>query len=141
MHRIPAKEATWKLCRVTKKALGARAIPYIVTHDGRTIPYPDTNVHIGDTIKYDFIKNKIIQVYPFKQGTLCMVTRGRNIGRVGTIEKVMLFFLFLFLFFFGIAIFRNSKRKFLTFSFCFFNFARFCFLIFIFNTFNNKHKN
>lgn len=88
MHRIAAKEATWKLLRVRKKALGARAIPYIVTHDGRTIPYPDPAIKIGDTIKYDFIKNVVTEIFPFRTGTICMVTGGRNVGRVGIVEKV-----------------------------------------------------
>merc|ERR1719445_654394 len=43
LHRIPVTEANWKLLKVKKKALGARGIPYIVTHDGRTIPYPEPN--------------------------------------------------------------------------------------------------
>lgn len=88
MHRIPVKEATWKLLKVKKKALGSRGIPYIVTHDGRTIPYPDPAIFINDTIKYDFMKGKVMQIVPFRVGGLCMVTKGRSVGRVGVIEKV-----------------------------------------------------
>merc|ERR1712154_740153 len=73
---------------VKKKALGARGIPYIVTHDGRTIPYPDPKIHVNDTIKYDFMKGKVLQICHFKMGGLCMVIRGRGIGRVGVIEKL-----------------------------------------------------
>jgi len=88
LHRIPVHEATWKLLKVKKKALGARGIPYIVTHDGRTIPYPDPKINISDTIKYDFMKGKVLLIAPFKMGGLCMVIRGRGIGRVGVIEKL-----------------------------------------------------
>lgn len=68
--------------------MGARGIPYIVTHDGRTIPYPDPNIYVNDTIKYDFIKGKILQVCHFRVGGICMLTGGRNVGRVGVIEKL-----------------------------------------------------
>jgi len=88
LHRIIADEANWKLLKVVKKGLGARAIPYIVTHDGRTIPYPDPQIKIGDTIKYDFMKGKISGIAHFQKNAICMITGGHNIGRVGSIEKV-----------------------------------------------------
>lgn len=87
LHRIAVGEANWKLCKIVKKAIGARGIPYIVTHDGRTIPYPDPNIYIGDTIKYDFLNGKILDVVHSRIGALCMIVHGRNIGRVGVIEK------------------------------------------------------
>jgi len=88
LHRIPVEEASWKLLKVVKKAMGARGIPFIVTHDGRTIPYPDPQINVGDTLKYDFMKGKIIQSAPFTIGTVIMVTSGQNVGRVGILEKV-----------------------------------------------------
>jgi len=88
LNRIPIKNATWKLLKVRKKALGSRGIPYIVTHDGRTIPYPDPAIFINDTIKYDFMKGKVLQILHLRVGGLCMVTKGRSVGRVGIIEKI-----------------------------------------------------
>lgn len=85
--RIPVTDAYWKLLKVRKKALGSRGIPYIVTHDGRTIPYPNPKIKINDTIKYDFMKGKILDIAPMRDGATIMVTGGRNIGRVGVLEK------------------------------------------------------
>ena len=68
--------------------MGPRAIPAILCHDGRTISYPDPDIRVMDTIKYDFHKGKILQVVHFKVGALCMITAGKNIGRVGVIEDV-----------------------------------------------------
>merc|ERR1712154_107754 len=51
LHRIPVAEASWKLLKVKKKALGARGIPYIVTHDGRTIPYPDPGISVNEKVE------------------------------------------------------------------------------------------
>ena len=49
--RIDTKESGFKLCKVIKKVLGKNKIPYIVTHDGRTIRYPHPDVKKNDTIK------------------------------------------------------------------------------------------
>ncbi|EOD21843.1 40S ribosomal protein S4, partial [Emiliania huxleyi CCMP1516] len=38
------EEASYKLARVKKLEMGAGGVPYVVTHDGRTIRYPDPNV-------------------------------------------------------------------------------------------------
>jgi small subunit ribosomal protein S4e len=50
-HKIDAKEGAFKLCSVKRKAMGENKIPYIVTHDGRTIRYPHPDIKKQDTIK------------------------------------------------------------------------------------------
>jgi len=50
-HKIDAKEASFKLCSVKRKAMGENKVPYIVTHDGRTIRYPHPDIKTQDTIK------------------------------------------------------------------------------------------
>lgn len=39
IHRIGDEEAKFKLCKVKQVKLGAKGIPFCVTHDGRTIRY------------------------------------------------------------------------------------------------------
>jgi small subunit ribosomal protein S4e len=87
IHRITGEEARMKLCLVKKQEMGAKGIPYITTHDGRTIRYPDPNIHIHDTIVLDIIDNKITDFIKFDTGNLCIVTGGHNVGRVGIVEK------------------------------------------------------
>ena len=41
LHRISDEEKKYKLAKVKKQELTKKSIPYIVTHDGRTIRYPD----------------------------------------------------------------------------------------------------
>jgi len=96
LHRITAKEAQFKLCRVQKVAVGSKAsighnpfvagragaIPYIVTHDGRTIRYPDPEIKVHDTIKFDLSTGRITEHIKFDVGNICMITRGANIGRI-----------------------------------------------------------
>lgn len=57
----------------------------MVTHDGRTIRYPDPNVRVHDTIQVDIATVKITDHIKFDAGNLCMLTGGRNLGRVGTV--------------------------------------------------------
>ena len=85
IHRITPEEACYKLCKVRKMAIGARGVPHIVTHDGRTIRYPDPSVKVNDTIKFDIDQGKITGVVKFDTGNVVMVTGGRNMGRVGVI--------------------------------------------------------
>jgi len=88
LSRIPVEDANWKLCKIVKKAVGARGIPYIVTHDGRTIPYPTPKLKVGDSIKYDFLKGKVMEIFEWMNGACVMVIGGRNVGRVGILQKM-----------------------------------------------------
>jgi len=85
IHRITPEEATYKLLKVKRVALGAGGVPHIVTHDGRTIRYPDPTVRVNDTVRYDLEANKISDFVKFDTGNVCMITGGRNMGRVGLI--------------------------------------------------------
>merc|ERR1712023_597670 len=68
VHRLKdAAETKFKLCKITKLYVGQKGIPFAVTHDGRTLRYPNPDVKLNDTVKLD-------------------LTSGKNKGRVGTIE-------------------------------------------------------
>jgi len=99
LHRVNDEEAKYKLARVksvqaAKKASIGRnpfkhgvesAIPFLVTHDGRTIRYPDPIIKSNDTVKIDLKTNKIIGHLKFEVGNLAYVTRGANLGRIGVL--------------------------------------------------------
>lgn len=85
IHRISPEESAWKLLKVKKVALGNRGVPYIVTHDGRTIRYPDPAIKVNDTVRFDLTQNKIVGIARFDTGNLVMITGGRNMGRSGVI--------------------------------------------------------
>ncbi|KAG6812733.1 hypothetical protein H0H92_000950 [Tricholoma furcatifolium] len=85
IHRITPEEASYKLLKVRRVALGARGVPHIVTHDGRTIRYPDPLIQVNDTVKYDLEQNKIVDFVKFDTGNIVMITGGRNMGRAGVI--------------------------------------------------------
>ena len=85
IHRVTDEEASYKLLKVRRIQLGTRGIPYLVSHDGRTIRYPDPLIKLNDTIKYDIETGKVTDLLKFEPGQMCMITGGRNVGRVGII--------------------------------------------------------
>jgi len=85
IHRITPEEANYKLLKVRKVAVGSKGVPYITTHDGRTIRYPDPAVKVNDSVKFDFEQNKITDFVHFETGNIAMITGGRNMGRAGVI--------------------------------------------------------
>ena len=85
IHRITAEEATYKLLKVRRVAIGSNSVPHVVTHDGRTIRYPDPAIKANDTIKYDFEQGKITDFVKFDTGNIVMITGGRNMGRAGVV--------------------------------------------------------
>ena len=88
LHRINREEAGYKLCRVNKVYISAKKIPVAVTHDGRTIRYPDPDVKVNDTVKVSIETGKMSDFYKFELGALVTLTRGRNAGRVGTLMHI-----------------------------------------------------
>jgi len=87
VHRITKDEAKYKLCKIRQVSVAPKGVPFIVTHDGRTIRYPNPNVRVNDTIRLDLETNKIEDYVKFDSGNLVMVTGGHNLGRVGIITS------------------------------------------------------
>merc|ERR1712134_181757 len=89
LHRLNnknySKENQYKLCRVSRVALGAKGVPCIGTHDGRTIRYPDPLAKNNDVVKVDLATGKAVVCLKFEVGSQCIVTKGQNQGRMGTV--------------------------------------------------------
>uniref|UniRef100_A0A7R9ZR30 40S ribosomal protein S4 n=1 Tax=Craspedostauros australis TaxID=1486917 RepID=A0A7R9ZR30_9STRA len=88
LHRIEREEAQYKLCRVNKVYVSANKIPVAVTHDGRSLRYPDPDAKVNDTVKVDISTGKMSDILKFELGALVMITRGHNAGRVGSLMHI-----------------------------------------------------
>jgi len=92
VHKITKKEANYKLLKVVRKSLSHGKVPYIITHDGRQIRFPDQYktsddlIKVNDTIKYNLETKTITKVAKFELGNLCYITGGANRGRIGQVE-------------------------------------------------------
>merc|ERR1711907_28784 len=91
IHRLNHKnfptENQFKLCRIAKVSVGAKNVPYVSTHDGRTVRYPDPNAKMHDVIKVNIASGKAEDLIKFEVGATCVITRGQNQGRVGVITN------------------------------------------------------
>ena len=65
--------------------MGDKGIPFISTHDGRTVRYPDPLIKVHDTVKLDLETGKIVEFFKFDIGQQVLITGGRNTGRIGTV--------------------------------------------------------
>jgi len=98
---VDADEAKTKLCRIVKvnrankHSIGRNpfftgqksVIPYVVTHDGRTIRFADPALKVNDTVKIDLASGKVVEHTTFEAGKIALISGGKNVGRVGVIEK------------------------------------------------------
>merc|ERR1719223_2535491 len=78
LHKIVKEEASYKLCRVKKVMRGPKGIPYAVTHDDRTLRYPDPDVKVNDTVRLDTETGKILDYVKFEAGNVVMISGGNN---------------------------------------------------------------
>lgn len=88
LHEIGTEETKYKLAKVVKEGTQTKGIPYIVTHDGRTVRYPDPLIKKNDTVKIDIATGKVLDFIKFETGNLVTITRGRNTGRIGVITTI-----------------------------------------------------
>lgn len=73
MRAQQSQEATYKLCRVKTLATGPNGHPYLTTHDGRTIRFPDPLIKPCDTVKVDLAKNEIVDFAKFEVRTSALL--------------------------------------------------------------------
>ncbi|KAK4200330.1 ribosomal family S4e-domain-containing protein [Triangularia verruculosa] len=85
VHRIGEEESKYKLGKVKRVQLGRGGVPFLVTHDARTIRFPDPLIKVNDTVKINLETGKIEDFVKFDTGAIAMVTGGRNMGRVGVV--------------------------------------------------------
>jgi len=88
LHKINSNEAEFKLCKVKVRAMGPKGIPYIVTHDGRTIRFPNPEIKAQDTVRINLRNGEITDSYKFEEGCQIFIKGGNNIGRVATLVSV-----------------------------------------------------
>mmetsp|Transcript_3636 Transcript_3636/g.5767 ORF Transcript_3636/g.5767 Transcript_3636/m.5767 type:complete len:262 (+) Transcript_3636:152-937(+) len=88
LHRLDREEAQYKLCRINKVYVSSKKVPVAVTHDGRTLRYPDPDIKVNDTVKVNIKTGKASDIIKFDLGAMVMITKGHNCGRVGTLMHI-----------------------------------------------------
>lgn len=85
---ISESESKIKLLKVVNLYTATGRVPVAVTHDGHRIRYPDPLTAIGDTIVYNTIDKKCVDLVKSRRGRAVMVIGGANRGRIGEIVSI-----------------------------------------------------
>ena len=88
LNKITPEESKFKLLKIVGSGKQAKNVPYVVSHDGRTLRYPDPLIKKNDTVKLDLATGKVTEIIKFEVGSSIMVTKGRNTGRVGSVVDI-----------------------------------------------------
>ncbi|KAM0675946.1 40S ribosomal protein S4 [Gurleya vavrai] len=87
LHKISNEEAKIRLCKVTKKKID-NEVPFCYTDDGFSFRFLDPKIEINDTLKVDIINNKVVSFIKFEEGKMALITKGNNLGCIGTIVRI-----------------------------------------------------
>jgi len=85
VHPVSKQESKYKLCKVVRRATANKDVPFILTHDGRKIRYPDPEIKVHDTVKLNVDSGKVTKFVKFAAGNLCYITGGHSRGRIGEV--------------------------------------------------------
>lgn len=86
---LKKKEANVKLAKVVKKFTGPNGIPYIVTHDARTIRFAEQKIKNGDVIGININSGEIVSHFKQEVGNIALAIGGNNKGRIGIVTTIV----------------------------------------------------
>jgi small subunit ribosomal protein S4e len=89
LQKITDDEAEIKLLKITNKTCFGNRMQ-LNMHDGSNMLVNGNEYKTGDTIVFDIKDRKIKDVFRYEKGSIGIVTRGKRIGSVGRVEKVII---------------------------------------------------
>ncbi|HIH37913.1 30S ribosomal protein S4e [Candidatus Woesearchaeota archaeon] len=98
---IPEKEAGKKVCKVTGKSVLKKGMLQLNLSDGRNIMVQKNDVKVGSSVVIDIPSQKMAQNLPLEKGSLILLTGGKHMGDMGTIEEIKE----------GILVYKNAENK------------------------------
>ncbi|MGY5875831.1 MAG: 30S ribosomal protein S4e [Candidatus Thorarchaeota archaeon] len=89
---IDEAESQFKLCRIEKKQMVSGGKLQLTLHDGRNIILSESqkpsDYNTLDVLKISIPEQQVMSTIPLKEGALALVTRGKNVGMLGTIVEI-----------------------------------------------------
>lgn len=82
------EDANIKLLKVVNKTHVHGKIQ-LNLHDGRNL-FAENDFKTGDVLVFDLKENKIKDTLKFKRGSIALITRGQNVGKIGKIEDMII---------------------------------------------------
>jgi small subunit ribosomal protein S4e len=87
MIPIDQKESAIRLVKVKNKKLLKKKRLQINTHDGTSVLAAKDEYRVGDTLVLNE-KNQIKEVLKLKKGAVVLMTKGKHVGIVGTVQEL-----------------------------------------------------
>lgn len=97
LHPITEDEAQFKIVRINGKRLVKGGKLQLNSHDGRSFLFDLSDVrrdkklkkyNVGDSLKISLPDQEILEHLPLKEGMYGLIVFGKNMGKVGKIEKI-----------------------------------------------------
>lgn len=87
LHPIPKENEGFKLCKITNKTTLKEGKTQLNLHDGRNVIVEDSFV-TGDVVSLKVPDQEITDNFKLEKGALVLITGGKHIGEIGTINEV-----------------------------------------------------
>ncbi len=89
IHPVTEVEKHFRLLKITRKHLVKGGKTQLRLHDGSTLLVDQKMSYATHgTLLYDFDSKKILEYFPFAEGTFAMITGGRNVSKAGNIASI-----------------------------------------------------
>ena len=86
---IPSTEASVKIARVRAKHTTPGGKVEVTLHDGRNLLVDAaTPWRVGDSLKIELPKQKVLEHLPLKPGALAYLAGGSHVGELGRVERI-----------------------------------------------------
>ena len=86
--KIPAAEAAKKICRINNKTTVREGLTQLNLHDGRSLLVEKDVYKTGDSVLIELPSQKILQHVKFEKGSLALITKGKNAGKLARINEI-----------------------------------------------------
>lgn len=88
--RIDEKEASSKVCQIRGKGL-SQGKTELRLSDGRTLLVEKGTYRTGDSVMISVPDQKILKHFALEKGATVLLTKGKKIGIIGTVQEVKMF--------------------------------------------------
>ena len=86
---VEVKDGGVKICRINGKSCVKGEIFQLHLHDGRNILTREKIFKTGDSLLIEIPSQKILRHLKLEEGSLVIVIRGRNRGKVGRVKRIV----------------------------------------------------
>jgi small subunit ribosomal protein S4e len=87
LHPIPKENEGFKLCKITNKTTIKEGKTQLNLHDGRNVIVEDP-FSADDVVSLNIPDQEITDKFKFEEGSLVIITGGKHIGEIGTINEI-----------------------------------------------------